>query len=281
MGRRAGRVAVGLEMGFSMRRLIALCLLALTLPLGVAGAARAEKIGAPARSSQTASAENFGLAPRSPKADVYILSFGLWGPQSVFESEARGAASILESKFGSKGRSIVRSNTKRRGSATPATLMAASQAVGRVLDPDKDVALLVLTSHGGPAGVGLVTPRDERVVTPRDVGRLLDATGAKYRVLIVSACYSGIFADKLADPNTLVITAASADRSSFGCRDGAAWTYFGDAFFNKSLRTATTLDAAFEKARGLVTQREIREGFEPSNPQIAGGARVLEVLANR
>ena len=41
------------------------------------------------------------------------------------------------------------------------------------------------------------------------------------------------------------------------------------------------LDAAFAKARALVTQREKREGFEPSNPQIAGGALVLEQLAKR
>jgi hypothetical protein len=96
--------------------------------------------------------------------------------------------------------------------------------------------------------------------------------------VIVSACYSGIFARELADERTLVITAAAADKPSFGCRDGAAWTYFGDAFFNKSLRGEARLDAAFEKARGLVTQREEREGFDPSNPQIAGGGAVLERL---
>jgi hypothetical protein len=218
---------------------------------------------------------------RAGQTDVYILSFGLWGPQSVFESEAKGAARILEQQLGSKGRSIVRFNTKRRAGATPETLVAAAEAAGRTLDPAEDIVVLVLTSHGAPEGIGLVAGRETRLVTPGDVRALLERTRAQHRVLIVSACYSGVFAQELADARTLVITAAAADKPSFGCRDGATWTYFGDAFFNKALRSNGRLDAAFERARGLVTQREKREGFDPSNPQIAGGSQVLERLYAR
>jgi hypothetical protein len=42
-----------------------------------------------------------------------------------------------------------------------------------------------------------------------------------------------VFVPALADARTLVITAAAADRPSFGCEDGATWTYFGDAFFGR------------------------------------------------
>jgi hypothetical protein len=110
---------------------------------------------------------------------------------------------------------------------------------------------------------------------------MLDASGAKYRIVIISACYSGVFVPALADPLTLVITAAAADRPSFGCEDGATWTYFGDAFFNRALRTAPDLRSAFSAARALVTAREKREGFGRSNPQIAGGSEVLALLARR
>jgi hypothetical protein len=227
-------------------------------------------------------AEPVGLAPQRPgQTDVYILSFGLWGPQSVFESEAKGAARILEAQIGSKGRSIVQFNTKRRAGATPQSLLAAATAAGQALDPAEDIVVLVLTSHGAPEGIGLVAGRDALLVTPGDVKRLLDQTRAQHRVVIVSACYSGVFARDLADARTLVITAAAADKPSFGCRDGATWTYFGDAFFNKALRGERRLDVAFERARGLVTQRERREGFDPSNPQIAGGTQVLERLSAR
>ena len=256
-----------------MRRLIAFCLLGILLALG----SSPEAFGQAARR-----ADPFRLAPQRPgQTDVYILSFGLWGPQSVFESEAKGAARILEAQLGAKGRSIVRFNTKRWAGATPQTLLAAAEAAGRTLDPAEDVVVLVLTSHGAPEGIGLVAGRDTRLVTPGDVGRLLDQTRAQHRVVIVSACYSGVFARELADQRTLVITAAAADKPSFGCQDGATWTYFGDAFFNKALRGERRLDAAFERAKTLVTQREQREGFDPSNPQIAGGAQVLERLGAR
>src|SRR5215204_6553879 len=85
---------------------------------------------------------------------------------------------------------------------------------------------------------------------------MLNASGARYRVVIISACYSGVFARALADARTLVITAAASDRPSFGCEDGATWTYFGDAFFNQALRASPTLDAAFCRAREIVTKRD-------------------------
>lgn len=216
-------------------------------------------------------------AQRPGVVDVYVLSFGLWGPQSVFESEAKGAARILRQKLETRG-TIVRFNGKRRFGALPRDLIGAAKAVGGAIDPAEDVVVAVLTSHGTPEGIGLVAGREERLVTPNDVQRLLGETGAQHRVLIVSACYSGIFARALADERTLVITAAAEDKPSFGCRDGATWTYFGDAFFNRSLRHEKALDRAFAKAREFVTAREKREGFDPSNPQIAGGAEVLARL---
>lgn len=254
-----------------MRRFLAFVLVGFVLSFGSAG-----EVGA----QSARSTASFKIEPHRPgETDVYILSFGLWGPQSVFESEARGAARILETQFGSKGRTIVRSNTKRRSGATPAAMMRAAQVAGKALDPAEDVIVLVLTSHGAPEGLGVVTTRDELLMTPDDVRTLLDEARAQHRVVIVSACYSGIFTQSLADERTLVITAAAADKPSFGCRDGATWTYFGDAFFNRSLRGEARFDTAFEKARRLVTEREKREGFDPSNPQIAGGTRVLERLS--
>ena len=81
--------------------------------------------------------------------------------------------------------------------------------------------------------------------------------------------------------NTLIITAADADHASFGCEDKAKWTYFGDAFFNAALRRASNLKEAFFLARSLVSKRELREGFDPSNPQMVGGEKVEPLLVAR
>jgi hypothetical protein len=71
----------------------------------------------------------------------------------------------------------------------------------------------------------------------------------------------------------LVVTAADANH--------AKWTYFGDAFFNGALRRTTRLKDAFALARALVGQREARNGFVPSHPQMAGGENVEPLLIAR
>ena len=218
-------------------------------------------------------------SPRQGLSDAYIVSFGLFGPESVFESEARGAARVLQAWFGATVEPVVRFNSKRRAFATARTVAASLRAAGAAMDRDKEVLVVVLSSHGSPDGLAIVAGRREDTLTPAELRQMLDASGAKYRVVIISACYSGVFVPALADRRTLVITAAAADRPSFGCEDGATWTYFGDAFFNRALRTAPSLEAAFDQARRLVTAREKREGFEPSNPQIAGGSELLALLA--
>jgi hypothetical protein len=115
----------------------------------------------------------------------------------------------------------------------------------------------------------------------------ITAASSGLSMLVVPTCpavcysHSGIFIPRLANPDTLVITAADADHPSFGCRDKAKWTYFGNAFFNVALRQAKSLKDAFVVARALVKKRELRERFEPSNPLMTGGENVQPLLIAR
>jgi hypothetical protein len=151
----------------------------------------------------------------------------------------------------------------------------------RSINPTTDVLLIILTSHGSPDGLAVNAGRRTGTLTPSRLGGLLDQTGVRYKVVIISACYSGVFIPRLARDDTLVITAADAKHPSFGCEDTAKWTYFGDAFFNSALRRAATLREAFTVARGLITKREASNHFEHSNPQLAGGANVEPLLVAR
>jgi tetratricopeptide (TPR) repeat protein len=107
---------------------------------------------------------------------------------------------------------------------------------------------------------------------------MLNDTMVRHRVVIVSACYSGVFIRPLADPDTLIITAADADHPSFGCRNGNDWTYFGDAFFNTALRRTSNLREAFALASPLIRKRELQNHYDPSNPQMAGGENIEHIL---
>src|SRR5205807_8332579 len=204
----------------------------------------------------------------------------LFGDQGVFGNEATGTARVVAGRFG--GAPInVQYNSKKGGGATIEGLAMSLQAAANGMDADNDILFLILTWHGSPAGLAVKAGRVTQTLTPSHLAAMLARTGVRHKVVVISACYSGVFIPRLANPDTLVITAADADRSSFGCRDKAKWTYFGDAFFNVALRQAKSLKDAFVAARALVQKRELREHFDPSNPRMAGGANVQPLLIVR
>jgi Peptidase C13 family len=213
-------------------------------------------------------------------ARTHIVSYGLWGDQSVFRSEATGAATIIDKNFGGSAKKIVRFNSKVGGNASLARLQADMSSISRKINPEKDVVFLILTSHGTQKGVVVKGGSFVEIISPNNVAEVLEGSGAKYSVVIVSACYSGIFTS-IANSNTLVITAASSSRTSFGCKDGNRWTYFGEAFFANALRQTSSLPQAFEIAKEIVAEREQSENFQASNPQMSGGENVLQMLAGQ
>jgi Peptidase C13 family len=211
---------------------------------------------------------------------VSVVSFGLFGDQDVFRREATGAAQVVADRFRSDPINV-QYNSKKGGGATIKALARSLQSAVNGLDTEKDVLFLILTSHGSRAGLAVKAGRLTETLTPSRLANMLARTGVRHKVVVISACYSGVFVPPLANPNLLVITAADANHPSFGCRDKAKWTYFGDAFFNIALRQAKSVKNAFFVARALVRKRELREHIERSNPQMAGGANVHPLLIAR
>jgi hypothetical protein len=116
-------------------------------------------------------------------------------------------------------------------------------------------------------------------LSPREVAAVLDKEGIKNRVVIVSACYSGVYVKPLANENTIVLTAADAKNTSFGCADGREWTYFGDALFSHSLKPGVDFQQAYKNARKLIAGWEKRDRYKPSNPQGYFGKALTQKLA--
>lgn len=154
------------------------------------------------------------------------------------------------------------------------------------MNPSEDVLFLVLSSHGAvnenntPIGDLVLDnpPLDLHDIDPDWLRQTLDASGIRWRVIVVSSCYSGTFIDKLSSPTTTIITASRADRASFGCTNDANLTYFGRAFFAEGLREQTNFMDAFEHAKLRVSEREALMGFEPSEPQMALGSLMKTAL---
>jgi hypothetical protein len=247
----------GMTSGSWIRRLGALAAFALTIALSVSTVHAVEDAG-----------------------KVGVVSFGLFGDQGVFRSEATGAAEVVALRF-KTGQVNVQYNSKKGGSATIEALARSLRVAADRLDAEKDVLFLILTSHGSPDGLAIKAGRLTQTLTPSRLADMLARTGVRHKVVVISACYSGVFIPPLANPDVLVITAADSNHPSFGCQDKARWTYFGDAFFNVALRQTGSLKDAFLDARSLVRKRELREHFEPSNPLMAGGGNVLPLLLRR
>ena len=209
---------------------------------------------------------------------VSVVSFGLFGDQSVFRSEATGAAKIVADRFG-HGPVDVQYNSKKGGKATIETLAMSLQTAAKTMDAENDVLFLILTTHGSPAGLAVKAGPLTQMLAPPQLADMLARTGVRHKAVVISACYSGVFIPPLASPDALVITAADADHPSFGCQDGAKWTYFGDALFRQGIRPGRDFQQAFDSARMLVQGWEMMDRARPSNPQAHFGAALVDKLA--
>jgi hypothetical protein len=109
---------------------------------------------------------------------------------------------------------------------------------------------------------------------------MLDRAGVRQRVIAVSACYSGGWIEPLADEHTLVMTAASAERTSYGCGRKSELTFFGRAVFDEELRKTHSFEQAFAAARPVIDEREKQAGKKDgySDPQIRVGKEIQPVL---
>jgi hypothetical protein len=146
---------------------------------------------------------------------------------------------------------------------------------------DRDVLFLVISSHGASEPAISVSNSELPLndMTDEDLAEALSDSGIKWRVIIVSACYAGGFIDALKNPRSIVIAAAAADRTSFGCSNDRDLTYFGEAFFRDALPEAHSLREAFGKAKSAIALRERREGVDASNPQAYFGPDLEAKLA--
>jgi Peptidase C13 family len=221
-------------------------------------------------------------ATSANQRQIYFVGFAGYGRQAVFKREVLAVRQLFDDRFGTKERSVALVNhpstVKEIPLASVGNLDGVLQHVGKLMDARRDTLFLFLSSHGERGIVAVEMPGLALTqVRPEHLKRMLDRSGIKRRVVVVSSCHSGSFIPALADPNTLVITASRADRNSFGCEDRRQWTYFGDAYFNQALRQDASFRRAFDRARELIAAWEAQERLTPSLPQIAGGEALRDL----
>jgi hypothetical protein len=224
---------------------------------------------------------------RAGVVDLYALTFAPYAPEDVFKRESAMVADVMRERFDAQGRVVQLVNHRDTALelpwATPLNLQRAIERIASVMDRDEDVLFIHLTSHG--AGNGELSasfwPLDVESVTPQALKRWLDAAGVRFRVVSVSACYSGSWIEPLTGDGTLIMTASDATHTSYGCGRKSELTFFGRAVYNEQLRSTVSFEHAHAAARTVIDQREREAGKSDgySNPQISVGAAIRETLA--
>jgi hypothetical protein len=226
------------------------------------------------------------LGPRVPgRPNLYLLAFAGDGSEDVFRNEAEYAARAFTQRFGTATHAMVLENNPASLAARPlaswSNLESALDGLAQVMDPAQDILLLYITSHGSEEHDLLIDlpPLPLDTIGAQDLADILRTRPFKWKVVVVNACYSGGFVPPLRGAGTLVLTAARADRSSFGCGSDSDITYFGRAWLVDGLNHTPDFIAAFTQARAEIRQWERRDQLVPSEPQIDVGSGIALQLA--
>ncbi|MDD0842998.1 C13 family peptidase [Pseudomonas sp. Gutcm_11s] len=219
------------------------------------------------------------LPASTPAVELYSLTLAGDGKQSVFLREADYVSKLLRERFGARGNVTLtnhRDHLSDRPLATRESLTRAVQALAERSGPE-DLVFIYLTSHGSSEHeLSIDQPRLQLSDLPAsELAALLKPLNDRHKVVVISACYSGGFIPPLKNDKTLVMTAARADRVSFGCSEENDFTYFGRALFAEAFNETDDLSRAFELAKAKVAEREQAEEFEPSEPQLWAPQAVL------
>jgi len=227
------------------------------------------------------------LKPQQPgRIEMYALIFAPYY-EDVFKRESAMVAQVMSQRFGAEGRTLQMVNhpdtLKQLPWATPTNLRRAIAYLGKVMDRDQDILFIHMTSHGAANGhmATQLAPLSIPWLTPQELKQWLDEAGIRHRVISVSACYSGSWIAPLANDATLVMTAADADHTSYGCGSKSELTFFGRAMYDEQLRSSTrSFEQAHAAARKIILQREEEAGKTDgySNPQISVGPAIRAQL---
>lgn len=139
--------------------------------------------------------------------------------------------------------------------------------------------LVYYTSHGNPQGVVLDIEGQMMMVPPAVMADLVNqACPNRPSIVVISACFSGVFVPAMAEKQRMILTAARPDRSSFGCGEADKYPYFDDCFLQQAGKSPN-FPALGEAVQACVAAKEAETGARPpSEPQLWIGPAIKPIL---
>jgi Peptidase C13 family len=203
------------------------------------------------------------------------------GSQAIFGREAEAMRDLFVRRLGKAAPGLLLSNGAAHHTRVPLAnrdnVNATLEAIGQRFDSSRDLLVVYLTAHGGPDAALQTDLPDAFGLKPISAPFLAEALGKAgigRRIVIVSACFSGTWVGPLASPDTIVLTASAATRTSFGCDDRRQYTVFGNALLSGVLGQGASWREAFDRLQTEIRAEETRLGAPMSLPMSSVGARM-------
>lgn len=232
---------------------------------------------------------------RPEVTDLYFIGVAPYSTEEVFMNETTYVRNLFDLQFDTFGRSLLLINNSKTSGlypvATIRNMEKAFQKIGGLVDPEQDMVVLFITSHGDKGkGIRLKSEGVENITLSRKyldadtIRHFFDDNNIKWRIIILSACFSGGLIETLKNEYSLIITSASSENPSFGCGHHGDFTQFGKTFFSHNLNGNPDFISAFEATEKAIGRLERELKIGASNPQIHAGNKIrplLDRLADR
>jgi len=228
------------------------------------------------------------LKASNPDAsDVYYLGIAGDGSQSVFRRELEYVERQIVERYNNTGRTISLINHHDSATqyplATRQSIASSIDAISKKMNVEQDILFMYLSSHGSKDHELYLNHDSIQLpdLSASELANMVQKSSIKWKVIIISACYSGGFIPNLEGPHTMIITASDSESTSFGCSEESEMTYFGKALFKEVIakQPALALTEAVSKARSLVETWEQDEELSLSNPMISAPDAIVQKLS--
>jgi hypothetical protein len=220
---------------------------------------------------------------KADKIDLYAIGVAGDGSERVFRNEAEYLQQFLPKQLKAHYLPLINSEEGNPGIAIASftNLKTAVFGVAQKMDPAQDILMVYLTSHGSKNHEFLLQLGNLPLtqITPEQLNQVLNESGIKHQIIIISACYSGGYIEPLQNDNRLIITAARKDRTSFGCGAESDITWFGNAFWVMAMNKTRNFEEAFSLANKTISFWEKKEKEIPSLPQMSVGKEMHQHLS--
>jgi hypothetical protein len=223
-------------------------------------------------------------AERTGVEDVFFLGVAGEAGNPLYLKEAELAIEVVRDVYGTDGRAAILANSAsefiRYPFATHNNFSGTLNRIGEMMDVEDDVLFLFLTSRGTQSSSFVLSQPGLALsdIDPKGLKNLLDVAEIKWRIIVISACYSGGFIDALQDPNTLIITSSDKTEEGMGCVEKKGSTAFTRTFFDTYLKKAVGITAAFN-----ATLADLQTQQGPAKklglPQMQIGTEIKKKLA--